>query len=314
MSRDDRAIARHAARQGRAVSRAQVLASGGSPSWLRSQVRTRRWQRLWPGVYVTVTGPVGWMTRAHGALLYAGAGAVLGPQASAYLLGVTHRPPRVVDVLVPSDRRVTAQPGLSVSCGARPERTARCTPARLGLAPTVLALVDRARSADAVVGLICDGVRAGCSVDALRGEAGRWQRVRCRGLLQDLLADVAAGVESPLERRYQHGVERRHGLPTASLQVRQRVGAHWIRTDRVYTGRRVRVELDGRLAHPGGRTDQDCWRDNEVGISEHDLTLRYRWRHVAGSPCDTAAQVVRALRSRGWDGEPRRCGPSCRVR
>ncbi len=92
MSRDDRAIARHAARQGRAVSRSQVLASGGSPSWLRSQVRTRRWQRLWPCVYVTVTGPAGWMTRAHGALLDAGAGAVLGPQASAYLLGVTHRP------------------------------------------------------------------------------------------------------------------------------------------------------------------------------------------------------------------------------
>jgi hypothetical protein len=311
MPPDGRALARISARQCRAVSRAQVLACGGTSSWLRSQVRTRRWQRLWPGVYVTVTGPVTWMTRAHGALLYAGRGAALGPRASAFMLGITRRPPRTVDVVVPADRRVAGQPGLRVLVGAPPDRLAGGWPPRLTTVATAMALLADARDEDELVAVLCDAVRAGCGTEELRREVDVRPWVRRRALLVDLLAEVAEGIESPLERRYHHGVERRHGLPQAQLQRRQRLAGFWIRADRVYHGRRVRVELDGALAHPGGRTDADTWRDNEVGISEQDLTLRYRWRHVVGRPCATAAQVARALRSRGWDGVPRPCRPGC---
>lgn len=86
-----------------------------------------------------------------------------------------------------------------------------------------------------------------------------------------------------------------------------------MRADCVYRGRGVRVELDGGLGHPGGRTDKDTWRDNAVGMEHLELTLRYRWAHVAGRPCDTAAQVATALRSRGWAGTPTPCGPNCPV-
>ena len=311
MSRDARAIARLSARQCRAISRAQVLACGGTASWLRSQVRTRRWQRIWPGVYVTVTGPVPWMTRAHGALLYAGRGAALGPHASAFMHGMTRRPPRSVDVVVPTDRRVTSQPRLRVLVGAPPDRLAHGNPPRLTLVATAMALLAEARDSDRLVAVLCDAVRAGCSTAELRREVDRRPWVRRRRLIADIVAEVAEGIESPLERRYHHGVERRHGLPRAQLQRRQRIENQWIRADRVYRGRRVRVELDGALAHPGGRTDDDTWRDNEVGIAEQDLTLRYRWRHVVGRPCATAAQVARALRSRGWTGDLRPCGPDC---
>lgn len=309
---DSRAIDRFAARQCRAISRSQVLASGGTASWLRSQVTTRRWQRLWPGVYVTFTGPVPWMTLAHGALLYAGARAALGPDASAYLHGMVRRPPRTIDVSVPADRQVARQRGLRIWRDLRPERVMRATPPRLTRVATALALAERARTDDAVVAALCDAVRAGCSVLDMRRDVSTRRYVRQRRLLVDLLAEVSEGIESPMERRYHRDVERRHHLPRAVLQVRQRVARLWIRADAVYKGRRVRVELDGKLAHPDGRTDSDTWRDNEVGISERDLTLRYRWAHVV-QPCTTAEQVARALTSRGWDGNARPCGPGCPV-
>lgn len=132
-----------------------------------------------------------------------------------------------------------------------------------------------------------------------------------RALLLELLGEAEPGIESPLEHRYARDVERRHGLPRARAQVRDRVGGRWIRADRVYEGLGVRVELDGRLAHPTGRTDDDTWRDNSVVIERSEVTLRYRWRHVAVEPCATAGQVASALRARGWTGGATRCSPTC---
>jgi len=79
----------------------------------------------------------------------------------------------------------------------------------------------------------------------------------------------------------------------------------------VYRGLGVRIELDGALAHPDGRTDGDTWRDNAVLIARGEITLRYRWRHVAVTPCVTAVQVSGALRLGGWTGRPHPCGPEC---
>ena len=312
-----RAVQRLAARQEGAVSRSQVLQLGGTAAWLASQVAARRWQRLWPGVYATTTGQLSFVTRAQGALLYAGPGAVLGPQACAFLHGIASAPPRNIDVLVPTRRRVTSQPRLSVRradlerLGTGAGAPAEPSAARLPLAATVLALVEAAPTADALVATLCAAVRAGCTPAGLRAEVARRPRVRRRALVLDVLDDVGAGIESPLERRYHHAVERRQDLPTAALQQRQVLGGLRLRADRVHRGLGVRIELDGTLAHPGGRTDRDAWRDNEVGIGAQELTLRYRWSHVLGQPCRTADQVARALRSRGWTGAARPCGPRC---
>ena len=70
--------------------------------------------------------------------------------------------------------------------------------------------------------------------------------------LADLIADVDSGIESPLEARY-HRIERLHGLPTAVLQERRVVDGGWIRADRVHPAYLLVIELDGNLAHRGGR-------------------------------------------------------------
>lgn len=245
-----------------------------------------------------------------GAVLYAGAGAALSHAAAAHRHEFTARPPRVVDVTIPDARRVMPSPGIRV-------HVRRGTPSASGRPPTVwrgdtvVDLVATARDVDDVVGWVCAASRAGTSTPEIVEAAARRGRFRNVALLRELVAEVAEGVESPLERRYRHDVERRHGLPRSRLQVRQVVGGLWIRADASYEGLGVRAELDGNLGHPGGRTDTDTWRDNAVLLERGELTLRYRWRHVAVTPCVTARQVAHALRLGGWSGTVLACGPGC---
>ena len=134
-----------------------------------------------------------------------------------------------------------------------------------------------------------------------------------RKFIHRLLDLTDEGVESHLELEYRRRVERAHGLPRAVRQKWERLRERWIRSDCWYQGLRVRVELDGELAHPGRATDADVMRDNDLLIARDDITLRYRWPHVWSSPCDVAAQVGSALRRRGWRGQLKKCSPTCRA-
>ncbi len=311
---DVAALNRLARRQGGCLTRPQVLAAGGTPTWLRGRVGRRQWRRAHPGVYVTFTGPMPWRTRAWAALLYAGPGAVLAFEAAGHQIGLVPKPPATVDVCVPATRRVRNQPGVRVHARKHILRDRVLDdPPRMRVAPTVLDLVTRCLTADAVVSVVTVGVRCGMHPDAVLDLLEGLPAHRWRGLVRDVLADADAGVESTLEWHYHHRVERDHGLPRFELQSRQKVGGRWIRADRRHKRYRLRVELDGELAHPGGRTDEDTWRDNDVVIDVEETTLRYRWRHVVGGSCRTASQVVRALRKRGWTGTLRACGPNCTV-
>lgn len=301
------------ARQDHVVTTRQALKIGAGRDWVEHQVRAGRWQRLHRGVLVTHSGPVSWRTRARAGLLYAGPGAALSGSAAGFVHEFVPRPPQIIDVTVPRDRYVLPSSGLRIPRMDRPlDKRSGLVLVERG--ETVLDLVAEARTEDAAVALLCDAVRAGVSVFVLRSAWQRRTRQPRRALVGELIAEVDAGVESALERRYLRDVERRHGLPRSVMQQRHVVSGQWIRADGVYAGLGVRRELDGELAHPGGRTDKDVWRDNAVQIETGEITLRYRWYHVAGVPCRTAQQVAAALRSRGWRDAPRPCGPSCPVR
>lgn len=306
------ALRRLAARQDDVVTTAQCLELGLSDGWVRRRVQSARWQSLHLGVHVVHSGPVPWRTRARAGLLHAGEGAALSHRSAGALHGLVLERPRVIEVSIPHRRRVEPSEGVRVERRrVMPPSTGRL---RTVTRPeTVVDLLGVMATDDAVVALLVAAVRAGTTPDeVLRALAGR-PSARRRRLAVELLAEVAEGVESPLELRYRRDVERRHGLPHARLQVRERLDGGWIRADCRYVGLGVRVELDGRLAHPGGRTDDDTWRDNAVLLSSGDLTLRYRWSHVRLTPCRTATQVAAALRAHGWQGRPRRCTPTCPV-
>nr|WP_297427993.1 hypothetical protein [uncultured Actinotalea sp.] len=293
------------------VRTAELLGWGADASWIRRQVDGGRWQRLHRGVLLTHSGPVSWTTRAWAAVLYAGASAAVSHRSAAVVFGWARDSGGPIEVSVPRTRRVSPTPGVLL------HHRATMPPVTGGLPTvvrpeTVLDLLSQARSDDDAVAWLCEAVRHGTWPDDVLRVVARRRRVRRRDLVVDLLASVADGVESALEHRYRRDVEGAHGLPRGLLQQRQKVDGRWIRADCLYPACWVRVELDGRLAHPFGRTDDDTWRDNAVLVERGDLTLRYRWSHVAVHPCRTAEQVAAALRSRGWPGRLSSCGPACR--
>jgi hypothetical protein len=302
-----------ARRQSDVVTTAQMAAHGVLASWVSYQVRTGRWQRLHQGVVVTHSGPISWRSRAWAALLYAGAGAALSHHAAARLWEFTPREPVTMDVTVPAHRRVRPTAGVRVHVRRRMPDTVGGLRAT-SRPETAVDLVAAAKDVDDAVGWLARAVRAGARPEAVLAAARSRTRFRHRGLLIDLLDEGELTIESPMEHRYVRDVERVHGLPRGTSQARHRVGGRWIRADRWYAAAGVRVELDGRIAHSGARVDADVWRDNAVALERSELTLRYRWWHVAATPCTTATQVAAALRGRGWPGHPRACGPTCSFR
>jgi hypothetical protein len=310
MRLDSATVDRVADRQAGVVTTAQLAALGADRAWVSRQVGAGRWQRLHQGVYAAYSGPLTWLTRAWAAVLYAGPRAALSHSAAAHLLGFSSMAPRIIDVTVPADRRVKPSRGVRVHC-RRGTLIVSGRPRTTGRGDTVLDLVATARSADDVVGWVSRAARAGTLPAEVLEALARRPNTRNARLLAEIVAEVEAGIESPLERRYHRDVERKHGLPRARLQVAQWVRGIWLRSDGRYDEYGVRIELDGDLGHPGGRTDRDTWRDNAVLLATGDVTLRYRWRHVAATPCETAAQVAAALRAGGWRGTVRRCGPTC---
>ena len=303
---------RQLVRQEATATTAQLASWGFSPDRVERRVRTGEWQRAFPGVVVLQSGPPSWRQRAQAALLYSGRSAALSHRSAAFARDVVPSPGPAIHVSVPHVRTVVGQRGLVV----HRRRHMPWAGGRLRAVAAEEAMVDLVAEAgqpDEVVGLLCDAVRAGVHPDGVLDAIGRRDRLRHRAMVLAMLGEVSAGAESPLEMRYRRDVEHAHGLPRATAQKRQLVGGRWIRSDRVYDEHHLRVELDGRLAHPFGTTDDDVWRDNAVLLATGDLTLRYRWRHVAVTPCASAAQVAAALAARGWLGRAHPCGPGCLV-
>ena len=85
-------------------------------------------------------------------------------------------------------------------------------------------------------------------------------RQRHRGLITNLVADVEAGAESPLEVTYLNEVEQAHGLPIGRRQE-PRSGLPYA-TDVGYDAFGLLVELDCRAWHEGARAFRDMNRDN----------------------------------------------------
>ena len=96
------------------------------------------------------------------------------------------------------------------------------------------------------------------------------------------------------------------------MYKRQVEGGAVVYRDNEYSPYGVLVELDGQIGHAETTSRwRDMTRDNAAAMSGK-LTLRFGY-HLVGEPCAAAAQVVAALRLRGWTGTPRACSATCPV-
>jgi len=73
------------------------------------------------------------------------------------------------------------------------------------------------------------------------------------------------------------------------------------------------VELDGQQFHPAEDVQNDNERDNAVAEAGN-ASLRFGWKAVTQTPCQTAIRVARVLRMNGWDGTIQACSVHCPVR
>lgn len=287
------------------VTRAQALGVGMSSAAIKWQLETGRWVRRQRGVYSTLPGREDWLSRAMAGLLRVGAPAALCGPSAGYLWQLVPHPGDDVHIVVPVTRRPVSGPGLVVVRGRHAvERTHdREWPPRVDLDHTVFDLAQ-GQSLDRAVALVAKAVQTHrTTVRNLRLALEQRPTQTHHAVLSEVLADVAAGVESSAERRYIRDVEQAHQLPAAERQVWS--GA-W-RCDNEYEPVRVKVEVDGRLGHAGWSSQQrDGRRDRHHAVGGW-LTLRVYWPDVAATPCETATELSAIFRVRGWRGRARPC-------
>jgi very-short-patch-repair endonuclease len=136
------------------------------------------------------------------------------------------------------------------------------------------------------------------------------RRLKWRDDLIAALADIRAGVQSPLEFRYLRDVERAHYLPEGKRQVKTKRGSQVQFHDVRYVEYGVCVELDGARWHSGETKARDAARDNTSTLDGF-RTLRYGWLQVAYHPCEVAHEAWSLLAQQGYRADFRPCARPC---
>lgn len=306
-------------RQQGVIARWQAAGAGMDLQLVDGRLRRGRWQWLYRGIYATFTGPPPRLAVLWAGLLRAGPGAVLSHWTAAELDQLTDQPSAATHVTVPSARRVAIaehgrhMPRVLIHYSARTYFHPARIPCRTRVEETTLDLAGCASTAEEAMSWPIRACARRVTTPHLLGAAlaGR-ARLRWRPELTGALAEARDGVQSLLESRYVRWVERPHGLPPASRQVRSRVSGRTRYLDDLYREYGLAVELDGQASHPAEARWRDIRRDNAT-VTRGIVTLRYSWGDVTDEPCRVAAEVAAVLRQRGWRDRPRPCGPRCSV-
>lgn len=280
------------------LSLEQALGHGLGRNSVQRLVGEGRWHRLAPGVLLASAAPAAFPALCWAGVLLGGDGARIGGAAAAHLHGWLDQPPDQIDVWSPQQVRLGQQlwrfrrdrPGTHV-------RGSTGAPPRLCVEDAVIDHTNGLDREDVPAVVLAAVQTRRTTAERLLREVHRRPRLRHRRLLMNLLAEVADGVHSPLERVYLHEVERAHGLPSGRRQLRGAGGRH---RDVGYPEYGLVVELDGRF-HEGAGRWRDMERDNAATLSG-ERTLRYGWFDLTARPCGSARQVGHVLQLGGWSG------------
>jgi hypothetical protein len=316
-------LLRLAADQAGVVSRRQVLDAGLTDAWLKHQVKAERWARVHAGVYATFTGELTWDAQCWATLLRCPDGAALAgatalhhwdPGMPGVAAAARQRP---IVIAVDPKHHTQSRDGMDVwTLGdlARHIHPTRRPPV-LRYEIAVLLTASRARRADDAIATIANACQSRRTTPArlLRALDDLPGNLRLRGVITQILTDVATGAYSYLEVHYLRDVERPHGLPTGSRQRRVTVGVPPCYRDVEYVGLGTVAELDGRLGHEDFLSHAEDM-DRDTGSARTARTARIGYVQVMSRRCATAQRVVGLLRLGGWRDRPRPCGPQCPVR
>ncbi len=306
----NRILAARVAGQYGLITRAQAVEGGVSRKAVACHLDAGRWVTVHPGVYLTTPGRVDWDVRSMAAVLWAGPGAALVQSSAGYAWGLVRSEPAGLEVVVPAGRRVRDADSVAVtrSRWVAERVDPNAWPHRISATHTVLDLA-RGQSIDRAVTLAARAVDLQlASPGQIAATLSSRPRQSDRRLLLEILSDVGQGSESAAEVRYVRDVERRHGLPPGRRQASTGTGG---RRDVEYEEFGLVVEIDGRVGHQAWASRQKDGRRDRTALVRGRVTVRCFWIDLVPTACALAVDVGTIIRSRGWTGQVRRCGPSC---
>lgn len=184
------------------ITRRQALGCGLDQNVLDRRVRGGGpWQKLLPGIYLTVTGTPTQDQLDTAALLHAGPGSTLSGAAALRRHGVRTPSAKIVDVLVPATRERKSAEYVTIRLTTRlPERVCYLGPVQYAL--PARAVADAARwlgDLESVRATVAAAVQSGlCMIDQLVAEL-RGGQVRGSAFFRTALAEVTSGIRSSRE-------------------------------------------------------------------------------------------------------------------
>ena len=316
---NDAELRRLIAQQDGVVSRRQIAGLDGSPGDIERMLRRRELVRVVPGVFVNHTGEITWLQRAWVGCLVVWPAALDRGSALRAFAGPGWRAyddAGPIQLAVDVSRHVTAPDGYQVRRVKDLDARARWNlgPPRLRIEEAAIDSAQEARTPFAAVQLLADLCQSRrTTARRMLTALDRRKRAAGRSWLIGVLADIAEGTCSVLERGYLTEVEAPHGLPHPQRQGPSSGELGRMLHDVDYVAYSLRVELDGRLFHDDAtQRDRDLDRDLDSAVAG-SRTVRLGWGQVFDRPCATARRVGRLLEQGGWPGRVTPCGDGCRA-
>lgn len=291
--------------QYRVVSRSQAIVLGLTDDMVQRRIRpSGPWQRLLPGVYLTVTGTPTGDQRDMAALLYAGSGSVITGAAALRRHGIRAPAGPLVDVLVPASRRRQNAGFVVIHLTTRiPPMVA--TNAQIQFALPARAVADAARSLNSlpeVRGLVAGAVQQRrCTLAQLIDELASGP-VRGSGHLRAALAEVSGGIRSVREAELRDLIAHA-GLPMPLFNARLYRGDVLIAVpDTWWPDAGVAAEVDSREWHLSPEQWEHTMRRHDRMAAAGILVLHFSPRQIRDDPAEVISVMGSALRTR--HGQP----------
>jgi predicted transcriptional regulator of viral defense system len=289
--RDAIGVARLAARQHGALSRAQLRACGLGNATVARWIAAGRLHRVHPGVYAVGHTALDVGGRLFAALLYAGSGSALSHATAAWWWQLLDAQPTTIHVSGVGRRR--SLPGVRMHRAGSLDRVVHRGLAVTGVAQTLLDVGStlpfealRRALAEAEYRRLCDTTQLGILL-----RRGRRGSASLRQALEHHVPELARTL-SVLEERFLALCER-SGLPMPEVNPT----VEGMMVDALWREARLIVELDGHAAH-GTSAAIERDRQRELALRSRGYTvLRYTWAQVTGDPGSVVSDLRAALAS-----------------
>lgn len=297
----DARIAELATRQHGVVARKQMLGRGVSAEAIDVRREAGRLHPLFPGVYSVGHRVVSRRGQWMGAVLSAGAGAVLSHRSAAALWGIRADRGEWIHVTTPHKSRSRGRIRRHRSLLPGDETTVVDGIPVTTVPRTILDLAGEARP-EAVEAAVREAERLrlydALSLPDLLERHPRRRGARAVRVALARLEESGGDIDSPLEERFLRFVDR-HCLPRPRFNVWLEVGGRRYRVDCLWPEQRQVVELDGWEGHRTRHAfREDRARDRRLRAAGYGVT-RITWSQLDDEPEEIAGDLCRLINDRG---------------